>query len=686
MEQALKQFDHWSEGYTEPGLSSNRVSRLKKEAVHHYEKSQDESSSNEEGVVHRQQAKLLANQLLDYPAEKVSALNLLARIALDEGFYPLASQYLDNALKIEPESAGCWYSLGHVHLAKKDYDQAMGCFSKSLDISPNETRSATSLAYTLAKKGHTVAAFQAYRKLFHVYPNDQHIQAKLFDLTPQIKADFYLEDLEEDAIRWLKLRNVNYQNLAPLVMSLLIHKYDLNNPNTVIDLQVLAKDQLLNLALGNIQITDTKIEGVLIEIRKQVLLNLIACSYQDKVLIKFAARLAIHAEHNEYVYLYDAKEQEILDLLKTSIENILNSQQPDITLVEPLTILFGMYEPPVQISQLCALKAADIVNWPATSKSFIKTTVFDYLTEQAQIEQVSEMNQISDEVSLAVKAQYEQNPYPRWRYLGYNTPTNYGRALEQELINFRAPEFFNMGKIKILIAGCGTGQHALRVARYFRNVEVTAIDITKRSLTYAKRKAEEYGIKNIQFLNLDILHLDALDDKFHVIECSGVLHHMEYPSTGLAKLKSKLLPKGLIKLGLYSEEARASIQEVRNIIQQYKVPTSTRSIRSVRQAIINNKLPIERDGILESQDFYSSSGCRDLLFHAQELLFTPEGINRLAREHDMSFLGFILSSKNKKWYAEAFPEDEKMINLYNWQKLERKHPQMFSRMYQFYLQ
>lgn len=685
MEQALKKNDHWSDHSSGNALNHNQLIKLEKKALHHYEVSLKESTRNEDSVAHRYQAKVIADELSGYEKTKVSALNLLARIALDEGFTTLASQHLTKALASDPESAACWYSLGHVYLARKNFDQAILCFSKSLEISPKQTRAATSLAYTLDKKGYKVAAFQAYRKLFHVHPSDDHVQAKLFELLQQIKADFYQPELEEDVIRWLELSNVNYQKLAPLTISLINHKYNLTDPDAILDLQALAVDKLFNLALGKIYFTDITLEQTLIEVRKQLLLNLIACDYRDEKLLALATNLALNSTHNEYLYLYDKTEAEILNLLKDSIESTLSKTKTNPAL-PAMIVLYGMYESPLPLKNLAGLSESDISHWHEQTKNYIRQSVFEFFTEQKEAKELSAVNEVSDVTSLAVQQQYEENPYPRWLHLGYNTPTNYGRALEQELINFRAPGFFNMGTVKILIAGCGTGQHALRVAKYFRNVEVTAIDITKRSLVYAKRKADEYGIKNIKFLNLDILHLDTLDEQFHVIECSGVLHHMQSPADGLEKLKSRLLPKGLIKLGLYSDQARTSIQSVRRLIQSYGVPTTQQSIRSVRQAIITDKLPMDNKGIIESQDFYSSSGCRDLLFHAQELLFTPNSLRSLITEQGLEFLGFVLPFDIKQQYTADYPGDESLTNLHNWQSFEQKHPNIFSRMYQFYLQ
>ena len=56
-----------------------------------------------------------------------------------------------------------------------------------------------------------------------------------------------------------------------------------------------------------------------------------------------------------------------------------------------------------------------------------------------------------------------------------------------------------------------------------------AIDLSISSLKYAKRKTKELGIENIEYIQHDILDLKNLNRKFDIIECAGVLHHMNDP-------------------------------------------------------------------------------------------------------------------------------------------------------------
>ena len=60
-----------------------------------------------------------------------------------------------------------------------------------------------------------------------------------------------------------------------------------------------------------------------------------------------------------------------------------------------------------------------------------------------------------------------------------------------------------------------------------------AIDISRTSLAYARRKTREAGIANIEYAQADILKLGTLERRFDVIETVGVLHHLAEPTAGL---------------------------------------------------------------------------------------------------------------------------------------------------------
>jgi SAM-dependent methyltransferase len=78
----------------------------------------------------------------------------------------------------------------------------------------------------------------------------------------------------------------------------------------------------------------------------------------------------------------------------------------------------------------------------------------------------------------------------------------------------------------ILIAGCGTGEHPFDIAQKSPEASVLAIDLSRVSLAYARRKTREEGLRNIEYAQADILNLSTLDRTFDRIETAGVLHHL----------------------------------------------------------------------------------------------------------------------------------------------------------------
>jgi 2-polyprenyl-3-methyl-5-hydroxy-6-metoxy-1,4-benzoquinol methylase len=58
-----------------------------------------------------------------------------------------------------------------------------------------------------------------------------------------------------------------------------------------------------------------------------------------------------------------------------------------------------------------------------------------------------------------------------------------------------------------------------------------AVDLSLASLAYAARMTERLGISNITYQQADILELSHLDLRFAQVECVGVLHHLDDPSS-----------------------------------------------------------------------------------------------------------------------------------------------------------
>ena len=91
--------------------------------------------------------------------------------------------------------------------------------------------------------------------------------------------------------------------------------------------------------------------------------------------------------------------------------------------------------------------------------------------------------------------------------------------------------------------------------------------------------------------------------------------------------------------------------------------------------------------LTKSNDFYSLSELRDLLFHVQEHRFTIPQISKALDELGLAFMGFEFSDKVKKEAFKAvYPDPKSIHDLDKWHEYEILNPRLFSSMYQFWAQ
>ena len=219
-----------------------------------------------------------------------------------------------------------------------------------------------------------------------------------------------------------------------------------------------------------------------------------------------------------------------------------------------------------------------------------------------------------------------------------------------------------------------------------KDSQVTAIDLSISSLAYAKRKTEELGVTNIDYMQADILDLGLLDKHFDIVESVGVIHHMDEPIAGWRVLTDCLKPGGLMRLGLYSELARQSVVKARNIVTEDKILVNYNDMSLFRRRMIEKDNPLI-EFFRRVGDFYSMSNFRDLLFHVQEHRFTIPQISEILNELGLVFIGFEVSDNRVMTsFKKRYPEPTGAYDLDKWHAFELLNPLTFVGMYQFWLQ
>jgi tetratricopeptide (TPR) repeat protein/SAM-dependent methyltransferase len=299
---------------------------------------------------------------------------------------------------------------------------------------------------------------------------------------------------------------------------------------------------------------------------------------------------------------------------------------------------------------------------------------------------IAALTEVADSVSAAVQSQYEANPYPRWLRLGRDIAPASVAGFLRGLFPEADLGGISDAPARILVAGCGTGRHPIDTARRFPDSSVLAVDLSLTSLAYALRKTAELGIGNIEYRQGDILALGSLAERFDVIDCTGVLHHLKDPVAGWRILCSRLRPGGVMRVGLYSEIARRHVVRAREFVAAEGFAPTPEGIRACRAAILARPGDALLARVAKGEDFYSLSGCRDLIFHVQEQRFTLPQIAGLLADLDLEFIGFEWpDAGTAARYRARFPEDRALSDLDNWHRFETSRPDTFALMYQFWI-
>ncbi len=624
------------------------------------------------------------------------ARNNIGAIMTARGAVDAAISHYREAIKLNPRFAEAYSNLGVALLRHGDADGAMQVFQHALVLNPGNLETTHNLARALFQVGDVNGALDELKRgiesdgnaetksLFTRYARDLPAKA----LEPmRVEVGRALAEgwargyrLERPVIALIKAR----PEIAALIDQVRQLSVDSARPAqptlSLAEFACLAKEPLLHDLMTLACVSDHNLEIVLTAARRSLLTTAESEQSLDGEPLKFCCALARQCFFNEYAFFESEDERDRVGRLH---DRIIASLQGGKELPLPWLVAFAAYAP------LHALPSADALcdqTWPQAFQELLQKQIIEPREEREIAAQLRSLTSVDDDISRKVQQQYEENPYPRWELIP--PPTRAVKFDQQARAKFpRAPyqPIQRSGPLEFLIAGCGTGIHAIESFHAYADVRMLAIDLSRASLAYATRKARELGLP-VEFAQADILKLGDLGRSFDVIEAAGSLQCLADPATGWRVLASLLKPNGVMILGLYSKLSRTAVNAVRSYIANRNYQGTPADIRRCRQELLALPAGSPEHSVTMSQDFYSMSECRDLLFHVQEYQHTLPEIKAFLDAENLQFLGFDIDARVLRLYAEKNPSDPAMIDLDRWHQLETAHPATFAGMYQFFIQ
>ena len=486
---------------------------------------------------------------------------------------------------------------------------------------------------------------------------------------------FVFKDIKADFFNDKKEKIFDEEFISEYINS----NFDILNDDYFI--KYLSSDLLLK-RLKNSLICCHHIESIYTQTRKHLLSKI----FIDKSSIgeaehKLLSALCIQCDYNGYIW-------EVTDKEKKEIQNLEEKIIEDLKLTDDINInevlIYACYKPLLNNTSLVNYLSKKFKDTDEINYEVVQSLILEPLSLRENNDHIKSFNKVKDKTSLKVMNMYKEHPYPKWKGI-YYIPSEinvHQRYYDRDLTEKNDS---NIPK-EILIAGCGTGQELVTVSKIYSNSNITAIDISLPSLSYAYKRAKDNDVNNFQLIHMDLLELVNYKKKFDIINCSGVLHHMKDPELGLNALISCLKEDGYLNIGLYSRTARENITKLRKLIADNKLNNSQEEITKIRRSIILGYDGYESfNHLLNVRDFYSFNEMQDLLFHPRELVFNLEEIDEMLRRNNLEFIEFDNKyQKVKDVYNKNYPKDKKLRSVKNWIEFEDKYPLTFLGMYQFF--
>ncbi len=628
-------------------------------------------------------------ELLEIKPDYAAGHNNLGNVLKNLGRLDEALESYKRALKISPDLADIHNNIGSALNSLGKLEEAVASYLNALRIKGDYVEAYSNLGNVLYKMGKKWEAIGCYRKALEIKPDYLVVLINFSSVVKVVETVDQSPGFRQLIVRCLRDPRIDSADVSAAGIKLLLS--DMQGQPSVksrdLDgLGVLASsaDDLLTAYLKSALVKNPDIERDLTTTRLTLLKRCDEAhpeGVSPDVDMELLEALALQSFLNEYIWHVTEDEEQAVNRLESRVvDAIEGGKNPEATDL----FLLAAYRPIFPIHSIRQWTLNHYEKIDAILKPVLLQLILLPALEAEIRDGLEQLTPIDNDVSVAVRDQYEENPYPRWDSLSFVPPTIYTTQVLDDIAPHKLEIFPATENPKVLIAGCGTGKQPIFCALRMQGSDVLAVDLSRTSIAFARRKADELKVQNIRFAQADILKLGVLNDSFDVIECGGVLHHMADPEAGLRVLVGLLKPGGYMKIGLYSEIAREHIRFWRRSVSEKEFSSSLQGMREFRSWVQESESD-EASLLQKSMDFYSSSTLRDLVFHVHEHQFTLPQISALLGRHDLEFLGFIFSNSSyKPEYAKTYPNDPDCIDLDNWHLFEKDNPNLFLGMYQFW--
>ena len=320
------------------------------------------------------------------------------------------------AIALKPDLAEAHSNLGNTLQELGRLDDAMASLAQAIALKPDLAEAHNNLGITLQKLGRVDEAVTSYLEATALKTDYVDAYVNLGIAIKNVRFKSSNPTLYPQLSQLLIGGNLaRPQDVAGGILSLLKHDIrikkfllrktsDMSLSEATFSIESLDKLRLLHQLMRVCPLPELQFEELLITLRRTLLANLDKLELSDE-LIYFLSTLSIHCFTNEYVYIESDEETKLICELQSQIsQTIAKLGQPKDIMV----LCLAAYRPLHEYDWCQKLSSLDRL------EDVKRRLIEEPLLEKEIAKDIPILEQISDDVSLKVQEQYEENPYPRW--------------------------------------------------------------------------------------------------------------------------------------------------------------------------------------------------------------------------------------------------------------------------------
>ena len=344
--------------------------------------------------------------------------------------FDLAKQLLHKAIQIQPNHAKAHNNLGVVLKELGEHQKAISYFDKAIQIDPKYEEAHSNLAILLKELGEHQKIINYYAKAILIVPNSRVTINGLSDLFKFTTLGNITKtnstSLKELFLFLYRNNYINHDDIFHNAKLLLFVGEADNQVRQIVNsdslllknkiIQNLSKEELFLLMLQKSLMPDKFLEKLLTKLRYEILFTLVDSN--QNILngyFDFIVSLAEQCLLNEYVYVQSKKEIDHVNQLKNKIMNNKEINELEMAI---LGCYIPLYTSKNIINKLLDYKSKNIL-----FNDLITIHIKEPLKERKLVNSIKSFDKIFDAVSKKVRDQYEEHPYPRWRYTNKYLPS-----------------------------------------------------------------------------------------------------------------------------------------------------------------------------------------------------------------------------------------------------------------------